>query len=195
MCVLTTSYFRSLYSLYPHPHEKHLYQVIRLLNIGSRLDPLINNFPCEPTLLHCLFQSSCLIHIQGYWLTPTILFRILKLRLFQCLIRDTGESAEWNLPLSLDASLQDWVIVLRLSLHLSLLLEKCQQIDRWCHVCVCVSLREGQQSPEEWHRSYGRFSGNEVYNIVLQDSLFFSDYKGKSFTYASFHAHKKWVGA
>ncbi|XP_042561563.1 potassium channel subfamily T member 2-like [Clupea harengus] len=51
---------------------------------------------------------------------------------------------------------------------------------------------EGQQSPEEWHRMYGRFSGNEVYNIVLQDSLFFSDYKGKSFTYASFHAHKKY---
>ncbi|KAG5285993.1 hypothetical protein AALO_G00009790 [Alosa alosa] len=51
---------------------------------------------------------------------------------------------------------------------------------------------EGQQSPEEWHRMYGRFSGNEVYNIILQDSVFFSDYKGKSFTYASFHAHKKY---
>ncbi|XP_063074824.1 potassium channel subfamily T member 2-like [Engraulis encrasicolus] len=51
---------------------------------------------------------------------------------------------------------------------------------------------EGQQSPDEWHRIYGRFSGNEIYNIVLQDSVFFSDYKGKSFRYASFHAHQKY---
>ncbi|KAL2097989.1 hypothetical protein ACEWY4_007196 [Coilia grayii] len=51
---------------------------------------------------------------------------------------------------------------------------------------------EGQQSPDEWHRIYGRFSGNEIYNIVLQDSVFFSEYEGKTFTYASFNAHKKY---
>ncbi|XP_049338000.1 potassium channel subfamily T member 2 [Astyanax mexicanus] len=51
---------------------------------------------------------------------------------------------------------------------------------------------EGQQSPEEWHRIYGRCSGNEVYNIVLKDSVFFTEYEGKSFTYASFHAQKKY---
>uniref|UniRef100_A0AAY4AB08 RCK N-terminal domain-containing protein n=1 Tax=Denticeps clupeoides TaxID=299321 RepID=A0AAY4AB08_9TELE len=51
---------------------------------------------------------------------------------------------------------------------------------------------EGQQSPEEWHRTYGKFSGNEIYNIVMRDSTFFSEYEGKSFTYASFHAHKKY---
>uniref|UniRef100_A0A4W4GHA6 RCK N-terminal domain-containing protein n=1 Tax=Electrophorus electricus TaxID=8005 RepID=A0A4W4GHA6_ELEEL len=51
---------------------------------------------------------------------------------------------------------------------------------------------EGQESPEQWHRIYGKCSGNEVYNIVLKDSVFFSEYEGKSFTYASFHTQKKY---
>lgn len=46
-------------------------------------------------------------------------------------------------------------------------------------------------SPEQWQRTYGRCSGNEVYHIRLCDSKFFGEYDGKSFTYASFHAHKK----
>lgn len=53
--------------------------------------------------------------------------------------------------------------------------------------------REGQQSPEEWHRLYGKCSGNEIYHIVLGDSRFFGEYEGKSFTYASFHSHRKYV--
>ncbi|XP_045923603.1 potassium channel subfamily T member 1 isoform X3 [Micropterus dolomieu] len=52
--------------------------------------------------------------------------------------------------------------------------------------------REGQQSPEQWQRMYGCCSGNEVYHIRLSDSKFFGEYNGKSFTYASFHAHKKY---
>ncbi|XP_069772372.1 potassium channel subfamily T member 1 [Narcine bancroftii] len=52
--------------------------------------------------------------------------------------------------------------------------------------------QEGQQSPEQWQRMYGRCSGNEVYHIKLSDSKFFGEYEGKSFTYASFHAHKKY---
>ncbi|XP_068105311.1 potassium channel subfamily T member 1 isoform X6 [Hyperolius riggenbachi] len=52
--------------------------------------------------------------------------------------------------------------------------------------------QEGQQSPEEWQRMYGRCSGNEVYHIRMGDSKFFMEYAGKSFTYASFHAHKKY---
>lgn len=48
-------------------------------------------------------------------------------------------------------------------------------------------------SPEQWQRTYGRCSGNEVYHIRLCDSKFFGEYDGKSFTYASFHAHKKLV--
>ncbi|KAG7272783.1 hypothetical protein CRUP_017837 [Coryphaenoides rupestris] len=51
--------------------------------------------------------------------------------------------------------------------------------------------QEGQQSPEQWQRMYGCCSGNEVYHIRLGDSKFFGEYEGKSFTYASFHAHKK----
>ncbi|KAJ3605960.1 hypothetical protein NHX12_028003 [Muraenolepis orangiensis] len=52
--------------------------------------------------------------------------------------------------------------------------------------------QEGQQSPEQWQRMYGCCSGNEVYHIRLCDSKFFGEYEGKSFTYASFHAHKKY---
>ncbi|KAG5847423.1 potassium channel subfamily T member 2 [Anguilla rostrata] len=51
---------------------------------------------------------------------------------------------------------------------------------------------EGQQSPELWQRMSGKYSGNEVYSIILEQSIFFADYEGKSFTYASFHAHKKY---
>ncbi|XP_061655676.1 potassium channel subfamily T member 2 isoform X2 [Phyllopteryx taeniolatus] len=52
--------------------------------------------------------------------------------------------------------------------------------------------REGQQSPEQWQRMYGCCSGNEVYHIRLSESKFLGAYRGKSFTYASFHAHKKY---
>ncbi|KAL4660132.1 potassium channel subfamily T member 2 isoform X2 [Arapaima gigas] len=51
---------------------------------------------------------------------------------------------------------------------------------------------EGQQSPEKWQRIYGKCSGNEVYNIVLKESIFFAEFEGKCFTYASFNAHKKY---
>ncbi|KAM9620836.1 potassium channel subfamily T member 2 isoform 2-T2 [Morphnus guianensis] len=51
--------------------------------------------------------------------------------------------------------------------------------------------RESQQSPEQWQKMYDRCSGNEVYHINLEESTFFAEYEGKSFTYASFHAHKK----
>ncbi|CAH1778585.1 unnamed protein product, partial [Owenia fusiformis] len=52
--------------------------------------------------------------------------------------------------------------------------------------------REGQDSDSEWQRLYGRCSGNEIYHIQLKNSKFFGEYEGKSFTYASFHAHRKY---
>ncbi|XP_022094586.1 potassium channel subfamily T member 1-like isoform X4 [Acanthaster planci] len=52
--------------------------------------------------------------------------------------------------------------------------------------------QEGSDSSSQWQRTYGRCSGNEVYHIKLGDSRFFGEYEGKSFTYASFHAHKKY---
>uniref|UniRef100_A0A8C6JH63 RCK N-terminal domain-containing protein n=1 Tax=Melopsittacus undulatus TaxID=13146 RepID=A0A8C6JH63_MELUD len=51
--------------------------------------------------------------------------------------------------------------------------------------------QESQQSSEQWQKMYGRCSGNEVHHINLEESTFFAEYEGKSFTYASFHAHKK----
>ncbi|CAG7826546.1 unnamed protein product, partial [Allacma fusca] len=50
---------------------------------------------------------------------------------------------------------------------------------------------EGETSKEEWQRLYGKCSGNEIYHIRLGDSRFFGEYEGKSFTYASFHSHRK----
>ncbi|KAI6192049.1 Calcium-activated BK potassium channel alpha subunit [Aphelenchoides bicaudatus] len=49
---------------------------------------------------------------------------------------------------------------------------------------------EGQKSNESWHRTYGFHSGNEIYDIAVKDSRFFGEYVGKTFTYASFHAHR-----
>lgn len=51
---------------------------------------------------------------------------------------------------------------------------------------------EGQHSPEDWHRIYGKCSGNEVYSIVLNKSIFFSEYEGNNFAYASFNAYNKY---
>ncbi|ESO98909.1 hypothetical protein LOTGIDRAFT_91366, partial [Lottia gigantea] len=52
--------------------------------------------------------------------------------------------------------------------------------------------QEGQMSGDEWQRLYGRCSGNEIYHIRCGESKFFGEYIGKSFTYASFHAHRKY---
>ncbi|XP_076000172.1 potassium channel subfamily T member 2 [Genypterus blacodes] len=50
----------------------------------------------------------------------------------------------------------------------------------------------GACSPDQWHRTYRRCSANEVHHIRLEESKFFGEYQGKSFTFASFHAHKKY---
>ncbi|XP_077326394.1 potassium channel subfamily T member 2-like isoform X2 [Lithobates pipiens] len=47
-------------------------------------------------------------------------------------------------------------------------------------------------SPDQWQKNYSRCSANEIYHIRLSESKFFGEYEGKSFTYASFHAHKKY---
>uniref|UniRef100_UPI00398F52A7 potassium channel subfamily T member 2 isoform X2 n=1 Tax=Pristiophorus japonicus TaxID=55135 RepID=UPI00398F52A7 len=52
--------------------------------------------------------------------------------------------------------------------------------------------QDGHQSHEQWQKMYGKCSGNEVYHIKMEESTFFSEYEGKSFTYTSFHAHKKY---
>ncbi|MCP9257731.1 Potassium channel subfamily T member 1 [Dirofilaria immitis] len=49
---------------------------------------------------------------------------------------------------------------------------------------------EGQKSTEAWHKVYGFHSGNEIYDIKIANSQFFSEYIGKSFIYASFHAYQ-----
>uniref|UniRef100_A0AAR2LYQ0 Potassium sodium-activated channel subfamily T member 2b n=1 Tax=Pygocentrus nattereri TaxID=42514 RepID=A0AAR2LYQ0_PYGNA len=56
----------------------------------------------------------------------------------------------------------------------------------------CVSCTCGANSAEQWQRTYRRCSANEVHHIRLEESKFFGEYQGKSFTFASFHAHKKY---
>uniref|UniRef100_A0A8C5M2M6 RCK N-terminal domain-containing protein n=1 Tax=Leptobrachium leishanense TaxID=445787 RepID=A0A8C5M2M6_9ANUR len=52
--------------------------------------------------------------------------------------------------------------------------------------------RDSPSSPDQWQKIYSRCSANEVYHIRLSESKFFGEYEGKSFTYSSFHAHKKY---
>ncbi|KAG7491265.1 hypothetical protein MATL_G00001180, partial [Megalops atlanticus] len=55
-----------------------------------------------------------------------------------------------------------------------------------------LSREAGTSSADQWQRTYSRCSANEVYHIRLEESKFFGEYQGKSFTFASFHAHKKY---
>ncbi|XP_072567923.1 potassium channel subfamily T member 2-like isoform X2 [Paramormyrops kingsleyae] len=55
-----------------------------------------------------------------------------------------------------------------------------------------LSREGGANSVDQWQRTYSRCSANEVYHIRLEESKFFGEYQGKSFTFASFHAHKKY---
>ncbi|XP_052763333.1 potassium channel subfamily T member 2-like isoform X2 [Mya arenaria] len=50
---------------------------------------------------------------------------------------------------------------------------------------------EGELATDQWQQTYGRHSGNEIYHIQLERSLFFSSYVGKSFTTASAEAHQR----
>ncbi|XP_048846562.1 potassium channel subfamily T member 2 [Brienomyrus brachyistius] len=53
--------------------------------------------------------------------------------------------------------------------------------------------REGVAgSADQWQRTYRRCSANEVHHIRLEESKFFGEYQGKSFTFTSFHVHKKY---
>ncbi|ESN98456.1 hypothetical protein HELRODRAFT_176931 [Helobdella robusta] len=51
---------------------------------------------------------------------------------------------------------------------------------------------EGQHCEQEWMRVYGKYSGNEMYHVLARTSIFFGEYVGKSFTFASFNAHRKY---
>jgi len=81
---------------------------------------------------------------------------------------------------------------------------------------VSTIFSEGSESEEEWQKViiqlfgitlkpiiycpnclkyfklYGKCSGNEIYHIKLGESQFFKEYVDKSFTFASFHAHRKY---
>ncbi|XP_067228241.1 potassium channel subfamily T member 2 [Chanodichthys erythropterus] len=50
----------------------------------------------------------------------------------------------------------------------------------------------GAGSVDQWQLTYRRCAANEVHHIRLEESKFFGEYQGKSFTFASFHAHKKY---
>ncbi|WAR18060.1 KCNT2-like protein [Mya arenaria] len=52
---------------------------------------------------------------------------------------------------------------------------------------------EGELATDQWQQTYGRHSGNEIYHIQLERSLFFSSYVGKSFTTASAEAHQSYI--
>ncbi|MBN3324495.1 KCNT2 protein, partial [Atractosteus spatula] len=53
--------------------------------------------------------------------------------------------------------------------------------------------QEGQQSPEQWQKMYGKCSGNEVYHIVLEQSIFFSEYEGILYVYCRYWLYRIFV--
>ncbi|XP_063787482.1 potassium channel subfamily T member 2-like isoform X2 [Pseudophryne corroboree] len=62
-------------------------------------------------------------------------------------------------------------------------------------ITLLIHTSRGQDnptSPDQWQKNYSRCSANEIYHIRLSESKFFGEYEGKSFTYSSFHAHKKY---
>uniref|UniRef100_A0A7N6A6K2 RCK N-terminal domain-containing protein n=1 Tax=Anabas testudineus TaxID=64144 RepID=A0A7N6A6K2_ANATE len=60
-------------------------------------------------------------------------------------------------------------------------------------ITLLIHSSRGQlEQTYQWHRTYRRCSANEVHHIRLEESKFFGEYQGKSFTFASFHAHKKY---
>ncbi|RUS81211.1 hypothetical protein EGW08_011005 [Elysia chlorotica] len=52
--------------------------------------------------------------------------------------------------------------------------------------------QEGSWATETWQKIYGCHSGNEIYHIMLGRSVFFQEYEGKHFTFASVDAHQKY---
>ncbi|CAJ0963349.1 unnamed protein product, partial [Ranitomeya imitator] len=62
-------------------------------------------------------------------------------------------------------------------------------------ITLLIHTSRGQDnptSPDQWQRNYSRCSANEIYHIRLSESKFFGEFEGKSFTYSSFHSHKKY---
>nr|XP_026694653.1 potassium channel subfamily T member 2 isoform X1 [Ciona intestinalis] len=51
--------------------------------------------------------------------------------------------------------------------------------------------QEGNNLNCRWKRDFGRSAGNEIYSVVAQESKFFGEYVGSSFTEASVSAHSK----
>uniref|UniRef100_A0A914E3X5 Calcium-activated potassium channel BK alpha subunit domain-containing protein n=1 Tax=Acrobeloides nanus TaxID=290746 RepID=A0A914E3X5_9BILA len=51
---------------------------------------------------------------------------------------------------------------------------------------------EGQTSHEEWHKTYGFHSGNEVYDTIAHKSKVFQNFIGETFPHASYHAHREY---
>ncbi|XP_063714378.1 potassium channel subfamily T member 2-like isoform X8 [Symsagittifera roscoffensis] len=52
--------------------------------------------------------------------------------------------------------------------------------------------RQKSNSREEWERDYSHSSGQEIYHKRLRGSLFFGEYVDANFSFAAFHAHKKY---
>ncbi|XP_029109824.1 potassium channel subfamily T member 2 isoform X2 [Scleropages formosus] len=63
-------------------------------------------------------------------------------------------------------------------------------------ITLLIHSSRGQEgvasSTDQWQRTYRRCSANEVHHIRLEESKFFGEYQGKSFTFTSFHVQKKY---
>jgi mevalonate pyrophosphate decarboxylase len=60
--------------------------------------------------------------------------------------------------------------------------------------CISVLSPEkdiNEGANEDWQNIYSRLAGNEIHSITAENSKFFQEYIGKTFTHASCMAHKK----
>uniref|UniRef100_A0AAX7V6C1 Uncharacterized protein n=1 Tax=Astatotilapia calliptera TaxID=8154 RepID=A0AAX7V6C1_ASTCA len=203
------------YSRHRAQTEKHVVLCVSSLKIDLLMD-FLNEFYAHPRLqdyyVVILCPTEIDIQVRRILQIPLWSQRVIYLQgsalKDQDLMRAKFSNQKINFMLSLLVSTQARLFLNFAIIPFQLDHVVCEEEFKYAMLalnCVCPATstlitllvhtsrgQEGQLSPEQWQRTYGRCSGNEVYHIRLCDSKFFGEYDGKSFTYASFHAHKKY---
>uniref|UniRef100_A0A665VLL4 Potassium channel, subfamily T, member 2 n=1 Tax=Echeneis naucrates TaxID=173247 RepID=A0A665VLL4_ECHNA len=207
------------YSRYRAQTEKHVVLCVSCLKIDLLMD-FLNEFFAHPRLqdyyvvilcpaemdvqvrrvLHVPLWAQRVIYLQGSALKDQDLMRDHQTILRAWAVKDFAP----NCPLYVQILKPENKFHVKFADHVV-----CEEEFKYAMLalnCVCpgtstlitllIHSSRGQEggacSADQWHRTYRRCSANEVHHIRLEESKFFGEYQGKSFTFASFHAHKKY---
>ncbi|XP_072299953.1 potassium channel subfamily T member 2 [Eucyclogobius newberryi] len=207
------------YSRYRAQTEKHVVLCVSCLKIDLLMD-FLNEFFAHPRLqdyyvvilcpaemdvqvrrvLHVPLWAQRVIYLQGSALKDQDLMRDHQTILRAWAVKDFAP----NCPLYVQILKPENKFHVKFADHVV-----CEEEFKYAMLalnCVCpgtstlitllIHSSRGQESgvssADQWHRTYRRCSANEVHHIRLEESKFFGEYHGKSFTFASFHAHKKY---